>query len=225
MAFRNFIESLQRTGREEDAMFANLVDAQLRRRGKDISQSPEAGGERYRFTPEQKTALEGKGFLIYPLTGQSVATLRAAGHPFWSVWHKGELFETIQSHRTEVAIDPTRLALPKSNRGTMEEQFAMVMAYGREMRRDVTGTAALLGNVADYAELAFAHLAAKGQRLFGEDFGFDYARTATSTDGDRFALVGKFSNDCLGIDTLDRRNTRESVWAVPLVVPASAVDR
>lgn len=199
---------------------ADAVNSLLAVRGKDIPLGESA------FTPEQSMALERKGYVIYPLTGQSIASLRDAGYSFWSTWHKGESFETLASLRTEVAINPSRLYLPESNGKTLNEQLAMVTDLGKKIGGEVAGTTAILGSVADYAELAFAHLDQKGQRLFGRDFNYDYTRTTTPTSESNVAIVGFFNDvDGLLVLSLHRGDGLSNVWAAPLVVPASAVDR
>ncbi|MCX6792326.1 MAG: hypothetical protein NT149_04815, partial [Candidatus Gottesmanbacteria bacterium] len=198
---------------------------------KGFEREPQKEGEKSRvkdiplgesaFTPEQSKALERKGYIIYPLTGQSIASLRDAGHPFWSTWHKGESFETLSSLRTEVAINPNRLFLPKSNGKTLDEQLSMVVDFGKEIGGEVTGTTAILGGVSDYAEVAFGHLDRKGQRLFDKNFNYDYARTITPTGEFSVAIVGCFNDDHgLRVGDLPQGGSGDGhVWAVPLVVP------
>jgi hypothetical protein len=216
--FKGLERELRRRGEHP---LADTVHALLKLRGKDIP-----FGESV-FTPEQRSALKSKGYVMYPLTGQSIASLRDAGCPFWSTWHTGKPFETAASLHTEVAINPNRLFLPKSKGKILDEQIAMVAEFGKKIGREVPGTTAILGSVAEYAELAFAHLDRKGQRLFGKDFDYEYTRTTTLIGGQPLlTIVGQF-RDNYGphVDILHPGLSNIHVGAAPLVVPTSAVGR
>ena len=178
------------------------------------------------FTPEQRHALERKGYFIYRLTGQSITTLRDAGHPFWSNLSGSTRFkiETISSLHTEVAINPQRLFLPNSNKRTMDVQLAMVAEFSEEIGREVHGTVAILGNDSDYAEVVFAHFTHTRQLLFEAKDAFDisnYTRTTTRIGGPSFVIVGGLDkNHGLFVSRMDCDEGRGNVWAAPLVVPA-----
>ncbi len=175
------------------------------------------------FSKEQKSKLSRLGYeYFYPLTGQSIASLRDAGNSFWSTWHKGDAFENTPSMRTEVAILPRILFLKNSNNKTLSQQLGMISRFSTELAKAVPGVAAKMGGAADYAELAFAHEKATGDKLFGSKFNYDYARTTTETSGSVVALVGDFGGFGLNVDDWDRGSSSGNVWAVPLVVPASA---
>jgi hypothetical protein len=175
------------------------------------------------FSTEQKRGLERLGYkFIYPLTGQSIATLRDAGNKFWSSWHKGKVIEAVTSMHTEVALNPTALFLPGSNRKTLTEQLAMVSRFSSELAKVVPGVTAKMGGASDYSELAFAHEIATGDKLFGSKFNYDYARTTTETSDSDVAVVGHFRVDGLDVNYWARDGGHSNIWAVPLVVPASA---
>lgn len=205
---------------------ADAVKELHRLNGSDIPLPGKEGANISRFSAEQRKGLERKGYLVYNLTGQTIATLRNAGHPFWSTWHQGEAIEQVRSMLTEVAVNPKSLFLQDSNRKTLDEQLAMVENFGRKLSGEVKGVAAILGTAPDYAELAFAHLDQKGQRLFGKDFDYDYTRTTTPTGESHVALVGSFNGD-LGLRVHDwvQSGRHDDIWAAPLVVPAAAVGR
>lgn len=179
-----------------------------------------------RFSQEQRKNLERKGYLIYSLTGQTIATLRDAGHPFWSTWHQGEAIEQVRSMLTEVAVNPKSLFLQDSNRKTLDEQQAMVEKFGRKLSGEVKGVTAILGTAPDYAELAFSHLSATGKRLFGKDYDYDYTRTTTPTGESRVAIVGDFDGG-RGLDVFSwsQGGRADDIWAASLVVPAATVGR
>jgi len=183
--------------------------------------SAEALVEVERFAPEAREALEKEGYVIYPLTGQSIKSLQESGRKFWSTWHKNYPdFEALASIRSEVAINPNRLFLPESNRKTLVEQEAMVEEFSKELGRKIKGVKAIIGEAPDYIELAFSHLDATSEYLFGKKYNFDYARTKTATVGSHVPNVGNFHpDDGMYVGHWDRDPGNDYVWAAPLVVP------
>lgn len=175
-----------------------------------------------RFTPEARQELTERGYAVYALTGQSIKTLRDVDKPFWSTWHQDRPeLEAMTSRLSEVAINPTQLFLPGSNRKTLKEQERMVKAFSKDL--NVDGVEAVMGEMPDYTELAFSHLDATGVRLFGKDFGYNYARTKTSTSRSGVAVVGEF--DAVGglsVARWYRDRGSGGVFAAPLVVPKAA---
>ncbi len=175
-----------------------------------------------RFSAEQKEALKKKGYVIYELTGQSIASLRRQGKTFWSSWHENfPDFEALTSRKSEVAINPINLLIPGSNNKTLAEQLKVVKEFGDGL--NIRGVEAILGQVPDYAELTFAYLDKTGQILFGERFDDHYyeARTQTQIDGVVFAGI------CLGtlntprLCNWDETARLDLLYAAPLIVPAS----
>ena len=186
-----------------------------------VAKIPETRVEIKRFSKEQKEALEKQGFVIYGLTGQSIKTLRDAGRKFWSTWHK-ELpdFEALGSMHSEVAINPNKPFLPKSNNKTLAQQEDMVGKYSAEVAKKVPGVKAIIGQAPDYVELAFAHLDSTKEYLFGAKDNYDYARTKTPTSSSGVADVGDFRADVgLGVNDWDAGHGDGIVHAAPLVVP------
>ncbi len=183
--------------------------------------------ETLRFSQEAREALTQKGFVIYELTGQSIKSQRDAGRKFWSTWHKDyPQFEALPSRHAEVAVNPKALFIPKSNDKTLSEQEAMVAKFSQELGKKVPGAEVVIGEAADYVELAFAHLDATTEqgnpvRLFGETYGYNYTRTKTPTVGSLLAVVGDFRADdgpsVYGYRPGDRGG---DVRVSPLVVPA-----
>lgn len=160
--------------------------------------------------------------MIYGLTGQSIKTLRDAGRKFWSTWHNSlPDFEALGSMHSEVAINPNKLFLPKSNNKTLAQQEEMVGKFSEELGKKVRGVAAIIGQAPDYVELAFAHLDVKKEYLFGAKDNYNYARTKTPTGSSGVADVGDFSAD-VGLDVRDwvAGSGGDGVHAAPLVVPA-----
>lgn len=174
-----------------------------------------------RFSSEQRKELERQGRVIVELTGQSIKRLREQGRKFWSSWHSEHPdFESRTSRLSEVAINPSELFLPGSNGKTLQEQEKMIADFSKKLGRKVGGVMAIMGEAADYVDLAFAYFDKTGKYLFGEKYNYDYARTKTPSVGSSVALVGSFRRDSgLGVSDWFRGDGDDLVWAVPLVVP------
>lgn len=184
--------------------------------------TPESQLEIKRFSAKQKEALKNLGFVIYGLTGQSIETLRDNGRRFWLEWHRRHPdFEALGAMRSEVAINPSKLFLPKSGGKTLYNQERMVGKLSRELGNRVTGVKAIIGQAPDYVELAFRHLDSTREYLFGVKYGYGCARTKTPTFSPRhFASVGTFFEYAgLAVGSLDAGCGRGDVHAVALVVP------
>ena len=206
-------------GDKKAAAFARILREQF---GDVPLPTVEVRGETKRFSPEVRKALEKEGYLIYTLTGQSIKSLREAGRKFSSTWHKGYPdFEALTSRLSEVAIDPNKLFLPDSNNKTLVEQEKMVEEFSQKLSKKVEGVEAIIGEAPDYVELAFVHLDATGEYLFGKKYNFDYARTKTQAGGPCVVRVGYFRPDYgLYVSFWDRVHGYGNVWAASLVVPA-----
>lgn len=218
-----------------DKVLGNAAEVWLiTRDGKDIPfpatetavvTTPETPVEIKRFSEEQRKALEKEGYVVYVLTGQSIKTLRDtlrdSGHKFWSDWHEDYPdFEALGSMQSEVAINPNKPFLPKSNKKTLSQQEEMVNKFSEELGEEVKGVKAIIGQAPDYVELVFQYLDKTKDYLFGAKDKYDYARTKTPTSGSSVALVGNFSAvDGLRVDSWDSGNSSDVVHAAPLVVP------
>jgi hypothetical protein len=176
-----------------------------------------------RFSADQREVLEKQGFVIYGLRGRSIKILRDAGRKFWSTWHQDRQFadfEALGSMHSEVAINPSKPFLPKSNNKTLAQQEDMVGKFSEELGKKVKGVKAIIGQAPDYEELAFQHLDATKEYLFGAKDNYDYARTKTPTSGSDVAGVGCFDAVIgLGVGYWDARRGRDVVHVAPLVVP------
>lgn len=175
-----------------------------------------------RFTSETRQKLEEAGYRVHALTGQSIKTFHDAGKPFWSTWHRDRPeLEAMTSRLSEVAVNPDQLFLPDSNRKTLKEQEAMVKKFSKALKID--GVEAIVGEMPDYVELAFTHFDTTGERLFGQKYNYNYARTKTPTSGSNVAHVGHFSADNgLRVSNWNRDRGYGGVFAAPLVVPKAA---
>lgn len=176
------------------------------------------------FTVQEKRALIKDGHVIYPFVRQTLEGQIAEGKPFRHVADAGDAFKTTPSMFGEVAFlpDPNRFFIPGSNNATFEQQKEMIERYGDELRvkLDLPGhVRAVMGEAPDYAQLAFIHLKETNTHLFGEDYGYNYARTVTPTFGLYVAEVGRFSvTDGLRVGQGDREYGSGRVFASPLVI-------
>jgi len=177
--------------------------------------------EARKFSPEAREGLEKAGYVVYELTGQSIRSLREAGRRFWTTWHQDfPEFEALNSSRSQVAVNPSQLFLPDSNRKTLKEQEAMVARFSKKLAKEIPGVQAIIGEAPDYVEYYTAHLDATDKHLFGKEYGYGYARTKTPTSGSDVAFVGRaFPADGLGVHYWGRDGSHDGIFAAPLVVP------
>jgi hypothetical protein len=218
--------SLERELRSRgENLTADKIASVLRERGSDIPFPAKEVRKNHLFSESQSNALEKKGYRIYWLTGQSVSHMRNLGFPFFSDWHKGEPFEDQLSMCTDVAFDPKHFYLPDSNRKPLEIQIEMVKEFGNTIEDEIPGVTAMVGNVADYAELAFAYQKQKRQRLFGP---YNYACTTSLLPESYAAVIGNVLdyvyNDVVILRVL-QGDMGKYLWAAPLVVPSSAAGK
>lgn len=177
---------------------------------------PEVPRKIKRFSDEARKWLDEEKYLVYSLTGKSIRTFREAGYSFWSTWHNNyPYFEALTSQLSEVAIRLDQLFLPGSNSKTLHKQLGMVARKSVDLSRQAGGIQAVIGRSPDYVELAFNHLDATGQRLFGRDFDY-YLTTTVTSIGNEITNVGLFLNNGL---TVGKRQLRNNVYVAPLIVP------
>ena len=223
---------LRATGDPSDQERADVIAAMHKARGKDVAlpQPPRtpketAPVEVRRFSDEAREALTKEGYVIYALSGQSIRSLRESDRKFWSTWHRDsqyEAFETMGSMASEVAVKPDALLIPKSNNKTLKQQEDLIAKFSTDLGKKIKGVEAVMGEAPDYVELAFSHLDATGDRLFGEKYDYNYARTKTPTVDSSVAYVGHFSAvHGLHVTHWNRDHGISHVFASPLVVPKS----
>jgi hypothetical protein len=192
-------------------------------RGEDITPPKEATPvEVRRFSNEAKEALEEDGYIIITLTGQSIASLRQAGRRFCG--YQDPQTQALTSMQSEVAFNPSQLFLPKSNNITLTQQEKMIERFSQRLAEKTPGVEAIMGGAADYIDLAFTHLDATGNRLFGEEYDYDWARTNTPhlSSAGYAVIVGCFSSKKekgLDVNSFEGDRGAPFVFAAPLVVP------
>lgn len=219
-------ESLRRTNDPADRARAAVVDGMLRDRGADIPlPSNERQGGIKSFSKEEEKALKTEGKAIYTLTGETIQDQKDAGRKFWYITpSEGGKLLVLHSRLSQVAFDPrpNKFFLPKSNNHTLDEQLEMITEYSYRLQKrlGIQTIEAIMGEAPDYTQLAFTHLDATGERLFGEKYDLYFARTKTSTVGSDVADVGGFSADHgLRVDRWHRGSGDDDGFASPLVVP------
>jgi hypothetical protein len=175
-----------------------------------------------RFSDETKKALEKRGFIIIELTGRSIRMLRELGYPFHSGHQRDDSVEEQASMMSEVAIDPKNLSLAGSNNIYPVEQKAMVAKDNKTLQKEIPDIEMIIGTAADYADLVFTYFEkTKGQRLFGKDQKFCYARTKPIIENVAWAYVGNFNDEGLDLMVWNPPYPYRDIYAVPLIVPAS----
>lgn len=180
-----------------------------------------------RFSAEQRKALEGQYFEIYDFTG--IGTLMKEKRDrelkclsLWDRWILDPDFDALPSIRSEVAIKPSSLFLPDSDKEALKGQITMVKEFAVELRKEVPGVKAIIGQDSDYRFLAFAYFFAEERYLFRPEDYYNGVRTKTPTGysvvapKDNFgALYGQFVNQWTRYEGCGR------VQVAPIVVPAS----
>lgn len=181
-----------------------------------------------RFTSAEKNAFKKEGLIIYPFSLQTIKSQKDAGKPFWDVFDGGPQFEAVTSMVGEVAFDPHpyRFYLKGSNNKTLDQQEKLNREYEKELRERLSlpdHIRSVIGQAPDYTQLAFKHLEETGERLFGQKYGYNYARSLTPTSGSEVADVGNFDADGgLAVGYLDRGQGVAEVFLVPLVVSVAS---
>lgn len=225
---------LERWEKRQDRL-GNKVGAEiahtLRKQFGDI---PERSIEIKRFSSKDRESLKRKNFIIHTLSGQSLKDLMEAGRKFAATWfqHKPEYklqFENLISRPSQVAINPESLFLPQSNYKNFREQEEMMADFNKELSQKIKGIKAVIGEVTDYAELAFVHLDVTGEYLFGKKHNYDLVRTKTLFFDDftqclEPAYIGSFhpgKSLCNGLEIrLTSCNDRyKNMWVAPLIFP------
>lgn len=178
------------------------------------------------FSKEEEEALKREGLkAIYTLTGETIQTQKDAGRKFWYIAPSdGGRLLVLRSRFSQVAIDPRpdKFFLPKSNNISLDNQLEMIAEYSRKLQKrlGIQTIEAIMGEAPDYTQLAFAHLDATSERLFGEKYDYNFTRTKTPTVGSDVALVGDFNADYgLIVSGWHRGRGDDDVFASPLVVP------
>jgi hypothetical protein len=199
------------------------------------SRVPETTTEINRFTEEQKFDLRENGYRIYTLTEKSLGALINSGEKINLQWREGldrwdqpVAIEFIKSVHSEAAINPKRLFLSKGNNKDLTKQEEIVNRFSKELNKKIPGVKAIIGQVPDYAELYFQHLAKTGEYLFVAKNPKDFTRTQTLAKYDFKFMATIGLTD--GIFTLRKRltscgdddfmsNDVRFAHVAPLVVP------
>jgi len=183
-----------------------------------------------RFSPEARQRLKVAGYSVYELTGQTLQSLRNSGRKFISNWHINyPALESQHSRLSEVAINPDHQFLAGSDPRTFEEQQQMVQKFSQQLQKSIGGAEAVIGEVADYLELFYAHFDTKSESIIGNKL----VRTKTPISADLGNALILICVGCTGVpdqangvfaDTLGVWSDRifpndYSVWILPLIIP------
>lgn len=198
------------------------------------------------FTPETQSALEQQGKKIYTLTGKTILQLTNEGVPISTGWEGGgeAIFgeiNSLHSRRSQVAIEniermPVNQTLLRSFDKSVPEQLEMIEQKSGQLQQVVPGARIIMGNPADYLELAWEIQKTTGRDLFTSEhyipllsrllkkkFGQHwYARTDTHLDSmrGRFAFAVTFYRKEFHITAWPRQEGNHIMGAFPLIVPS-----
>lgn len=188
--------------------------------------TPETPGIIKPFSKEARDFLKRKGQPVYPLNGLSLQAQQLAGRPFWGIVDAGDKkLLTMPSMQSEVAFNPSpdKFFLPRSENLSFSQQQEMIDEYSCKLQKEFGSKEikAVIGDAPDYSLVAFLHLDATGEYLFGAKYNYDCARTKTPTGGSFVAVVGVFDTGFgLHIGSWHADVGYGFVHAAPLVVPA-----
>lgn len=174
-----------------------------------------------KFSQESLDALKEHGFAVYVLKRQSIKSKRAQGRKFWNLWHENHPdFESLSSMYSEVAINPRKLLLTDSNNKSQRQQEELIAKFSGRLGNEIQGVEAIMGEAADYVDLAFTHLEKKHTYLFGEKYNYVFTRTQTPTIDGSVANVGCFhKTNGLRVTSTNPNYGDPYIFAVPLIVP------
>ncbi|OGH05182.1 MAG: hypothetical protein A2W22_05955 [Candidatus Levybacteria bacterium RBG_16_35_11] len=189
--------------------------ARAERRGvtSGIKESPNKVGT---FSPDARDQLSSQGYLIYSLSGKSIRELEAEGNKFWSTWHRSQpRVEDVTSSIGEVAINPAKIFIDGSNLKSVQDQNRLVEELSEKLQVENKGLQAMVGNIADNAELFFLHLKTTGEDLFGGK----YARTTQEAFSNP-VFIGGAMGDKLGIVYWQPVFECSDFFTAPLIIPS-----
>ncbi len=199
--------------------------------------NPEQAKDIGQFSDKERQALLADGAVIYPLSGETIATQRekrrAEHQPsFWYVVNGGRLSDR-PSRLSEVAIypDPARFFIENSGGKTLplQEQLAKEDSEKLRKRLGVEGITVVIPEEAStLTGVAFKHLDITGERLFSQQYAevhdseLIYGRTKNPS-----LMVGSFVSpaghpspeDGLCVENWGCDDGCDFLWAVRLVVP------
>jgi len=127
-------------------------------------------------------------------------------------------------HPERLEQDPRRplLGQTRSRRLTLSgKQLEAVRKFSDGL--NIPGVEAVLGEAADYTELAFTHLDKTGKRLFGSDYGFNYTRTQTRVEGLVASVGDLYADNGLDVDNWNPTNRNDNLFAAPLILSSKKV--
>ncbi len=182
--FQSLETALRKTGDPNDLKRAGVIADILEERGTDIALPPRIVTVHekilrpiLKFADQDRESLEKQGLMVLEFNGESVKSLLKKGFSFWSTLGldgRRELLEQT-ARRSQVAVDPRQPLLSQSTRCTYYQQLGLLNRYS-DQYRSMPGVEVVIGDVPDYAELAFAYFnATNGEALFREF----YTRTHT----------------------------------------------
>jgi hypothetical protein len=158
-----------------------------------------------------------------------VATLIANGFPVWpAISHESLDYPpyTDRPRASQVSFVNEPRAIPGSDNKTLDEQLLEVAEYSKYL--NLKGVRAILPGFGDIVALVAEHFKQTGKRLFGEEDGLIYVRTATHAYGPIsvpevrgfFSEVGRFEERAgLYVGASHKSFRSAGLYAFALLVP------
>jgi hypothetical protein len=183
------------------------------------------------FSPEQHASLERLGYKFFTLTGtgESIRIKRTIIDSLrGKAKRKHPDFNTLKSMNSQVAINPEKFFLSESGDKTFEEQENMVKKFEEEIKKEVPGVKAVIGQPPDYLEII--SLYGNTDKLMGGMREFSLIRTTPVTTYDDLPyqfdtplgpVIGKDGvENVKNIHNWRGEDKAPNLKVAPLVVPA-----
>ena len=176
-----------------------------------------------RFSSEQRIELEKRGFQIFELRGESVASLKMNGVGFWSNWHNGLEIENERCKASEVAINVDDLFLPGSGGLTLQGQQEMTKKYSQSLSQIIPGVKAIIGTALDYLDLDCGYTSKTNMSFFRRAGSYDNTSTTTIGPGENYLYVGRSFNGLPLVAYRPGKTSNSDVRVLPIIVPANYI--
>ncbi len=174
------------------------------------------------FSKEQRIKLSEKGYEIYRLDGLTLEKMLDAHHVV-RTWEKGLPFEQEVSFKGEVAVNPYKISLWDTYEKTFPEQKKVFLKFKKQIEKEIPGTTAILGKVADFVDLELAYKSRHGRGIL-DAFYTGGVRTRSRIKGDYFAVLNTDFSNRLGLNVSYFKDSQASdfVSLGEIIVPTKS---
>lgn len=174
------------------------------------------------FSKEQREKLSAAGYEIYRLDGSTLQKMLDDNHVV-RTWERELPFEQEVSFKGEVAVNPYKISLWDTYEKTFPEQKKVFLKFKKRIEKQIPGTKAILGKVADFVDLELAYKARHGRGIL-DAFFTGGVRTRSRIKGDYFAVINTDFSNRLGLNVSYFKDSQASdfVSLGEIVVPTKS---